>query len=102
MTLTNVYTYVHNNTSALANQPRIIALLAAARANLNQTDHLGATALSVAAEYAKLQALEALLRARADVDRRDVDGNTPLFIAAIRGHVDVVETLVSSFECMNE
>lgn len=66
-----------------------------ARANIENEDITGKTALHLAAESGSVGALDILVRANADVDKPERKcGRTALYIAITHGHTKVVEYLL--------
>ena len=58
-------------------------------------DAWGWTLLMIAAEYGKVQAVKCLISKGADLALRHRTGWNSLHFASLRGHVDVIEQLVS-------
>ena len=63
--------------------------------SIHQTDHLGNTALTIAAYHKHLEIVRLLCDYGANYDEKDSRGFTPLMIAAFRGHVQILEYLIS-------
>jgi len=66
---------------ARAGRPDLARLLLRAKANVNDSDAKGVTALHIAAFDGNAEVCKVLLSARADVDATDRHGQTPLFFA---------------------
>lgn len=69
---------------ARAGRPDLARLLLRAKANVNDSDAKGVTALHIAAFDGNAEVCKVLLSARADVDATDRHGQTPLFFAPAR------------------
>jgi len=77
----------------------IAAMLLQHKANVNQADHHGTTALHVACDRGPIEIVELLLHARASINKADSWGQPwPLQKAAVAGHgdVDIVRVLLES------
>merc|ERR1712178_675619 len=66
------------------------------RADVDQRNNLGATALFVAAQNNCTEVLHHLVLGRADLSLAADGGFTPLYIAAKTGSSDAVESLISA------
>jgi ankyrin repeat protein len=69
--------------------------LLAAKADVNVRTREG-TALLCAAIHGSLDLVQSLLAVKADVDAGDADGAPPLFRAALNGHSEVVQALITA------
>ena len=74
---------------------KLRAIVAANPAAINAKNDDGLTALWLAAQKGKLEAVTFLLENGADVDPKSDDGVTPLWIAAQQGYVEVVKALLA-------
>ena len=63
--------------------------------DIDSEDAWGWTPLMIAAEYGKVQAVKCLISKGADLALRHRTGWNSLHFASLRGHVDVIEQLVS-------
>lgn len=66
-------------------------LLESGRINADKTDYLGQTALRMAVECHRPDAVRVLLELGADPGVADVDGATPAMAAAAQGHTDILD-----------
>jgi ankyrin repeat protein len=71
----------------------LIPYLLDLKANINQQNHKGQTALSLAVDCQHLDNAKRLLVAGADPDLADYHGNTPLHVASMRSEVDLIKML---------
>ncbi len=71
----------------------LLSLFLVGRADVNQQDERGVSALHACAMHGLLLPARALLAARADAESRDILGRTPREVAALLGYVDVVAEL---------
>ena len=71
-------------------------LLLANKADVNASNHNGATPLYVAAQNGHTEVVKLLLANKADVNARHTDGRTPLWMAAQEGHTEVVKLLLAN------
>ena len=78
-----------------------MALAAQAAVNLGacmeSKDTCGATPLFLACENNKPRIVQLLAASGAKLSTGNRSGEAPLYIAALRGHVDVVQTLLAAF-----
>ncbi|CAE7808777.1 kidins220b, partial [Symbiodinium sp. KB8] len=72
----------------------VLEVLLDARADVNQVDYRGYTALHQAALEDSPDAVRRLAAARADLNQTDFVGRAPMSVAAIEGHMDSLEALV--------
>ena len=77
------------------NKMRIVRLVLARGAFVNEPMGDGFTPLHVAARYGRADAVRLLLKHGARVEARDEDGETPLHLAADNNHLDVVMILLT-------
>ena len=82
------------HTAARQNSATIIDMLVQSGANVNAMNKSGRTALSIACLNGKMKSVEALLKSKADINMPLE--SAPVIAAAYRGHVDIVETLLTS------
>lgn len=91
--------------AAAANEPRSLAVLIRARANLDLCDHAGRHALAYAASFARENAINVLLETkaaeggpalRAYVNHKSRNGATALMTAAEKGHSQIVRLLLDA------
>lgn len=61
----------------------------------NTVDAAGQPALHLAAREGKLEVIQALAEARADLNRRNGHAETAIMLAALAGHADVAQYLIS-------
>ena len=80
--------------AAQFNQPRAIAALVKANADVNLASSQGCTPLNFAVQKGNKEAVVALLVARAAVNIANSQGASPLFYAAHLGHVDILKLLL--------
>ena len=80
--------------AAQHNQPRSIAALVKANADVNLSSSEGCTPLNMAVPKGNKEAVVALLVARAAVNIANDRGASPLFYAAQNGHVDILKLLL--------
>jgi uncharacterized protein len=66
------------------------------KADVNQPQPDGSTALHWAAHWADLEAADLLIQSKAKVDPPNRDGATPLFLAALNGSSPMVEKLLKA------
>jgi len=88
--------------AAHCNQPRAIAALVRAGADVNLADSEGRTPLCQAAFKGHREALVALLVARAAVNIASNKGFSPLYSAAQEGHVDILKLLIKAKGDVNQ
>ena len=88
--------------AAQDNQPRAIAALVRAGADVNLADSGGGTPLSHAAIEGHREAVIALLVARAAVNIADINGRSPLYYATQKGHVDILKLLIKAKRDVNQ
>ena len=73
-----------------------VKALIVAGADVNASDHEGATPLMAAAFAGHAEVVRSLLHKGANVNAVDKDGHTALMCAAVAGHVKVVEVLLDA------
>ena len=88
--------------AAQHNQPRAIAALVKANADVNLASSSGCTPLNKAVQHGNKEAVVALLVARAAVNIANDQGASPLFFAAQRGHVDILKLLLRAKAEVNQ
>ena len=81
-------------TAAAHNQPRAIAALVKANADVNLASSQGCTPLNKAVQEGNKEAVVALLVARAAVNIANDEVVSPLYYAAQFGHVDILKLLL--------
>jgi cytohesin len=82
--------------AAVRGDPEVVRLLVERGAPVNAADRHGETALHIAAAAGRSEIVKLLLAAGADCKARaGTDHTTPLYEAAVRGHADVVGTLLA-------
>lgn len=67
-----------------------------AKADLEQTNEFGVTALSVASRYGKLDVVKLLLDQKADIEHIDKEEDTPLSEAITERRLEVIKTLIDA------
>ena len=88
--------------AAQFNQPRAIAALVRAGADVNLANSVGVTPLGFAAFEGHREALVALLEARAAVNIANNIGVSPLYYAARLGHLDILKLLIKAKGDVNQ
>ena len=73
-----------------------VTVLLEAKASVNATDGDGNTGAHSAAQFGRVDALEALVKGGADVNAKDRWGNTPLHLAAFTGHPKALKVLMDA------
>ena len=81
--------------AAYAGDTAQVQTLLAAKANVDQANKWGTTALMYMSAYGHSASVELLLAAKANVDQADNDGNTSLVFASGGGHSEVHKLLKS-------
>ena len=84
-----------------ASGPDVIRALLDCNAAVNAKDSVGYTALHIAAEQGKVDAVLILLDCKAVVDDRDLRGRSGLHHATEKGHPDVVRVLIKARADLN-
>ena len=72
----------------------LVSMLLKYKANVNDTDTQGKTALMLASELGRFKIVSLLLHNQADVNLQEGNGKTAFMIAAEQGHDQVVKLLL--------
>lgn len=87
--------YIPLHAAVIHGEPVMINMLIKAGAEVNQVNDLGYSALMVAAEKSKLQAIKCLVgQHHANTEIKGEDGNTALMLAVLRGDIVTSRTLI--------
>ena len=85
--------------AAIKGHADVIELLLTNGADINAESETGATPLVLAAENGKIEALQFILQHKdkiVNIEARGAGGGTALHVAAIKGHADVIELLLTN------
>ncbi len=82
--------------SVIDRDTSIIYFMLKNKANVNQVDDYGATALHYAAGLGYYKIVKLLLKNGANVNKKSKDGNTPLDLATITNQYDIVKLLLKN------
>ncbi len=88
--------------AAYTGSKKIINILLAKGADVNQPNKDGDTALHIAAQERHLHVIKELVAKGADINQPNKDGDTALHIAAQEGHLHVIKKLVAKGAYVNQ
>lgn len=87
--------YIPLHAAVLNGEAAMINMLIKAGAEINQVNDLGYSAVMVAAEKSKLQAIKCLVEQhKANTEIKGADGNTALMLAVLKGDILTSKTLI--------
>ncbi len=98
---TKIYINEKLQTAVLNNQLSEVIELVKEGADINSTDEIDGTPLSLACSYGYYEIVKFLIDSGAEINKKDNSGNSSLILASLNGHFEIVKILFKNGADLN-